>query len=250
VTRHDPTTPHRSATDSGTADSGTADSGTAVRARGISHAFPTAGQVVRALTDVDVDVARGAVTALVGPSGSGKSTLLRILACLQRPERGSVALAGIETTALSARARRALRRTHIGYVFQDPADNLLDYLTVGEHLTLGARLRGNTGTSVPQEILHALGLADRVDHHPRELSGGEQQRAALAFAAAGSPTLLVADEPTAQLDPTATGRVLDALRRLADHGHAVLAATHDPQVGAIADRVVELVDGRHVEPTP
>jgi ABC-type lipoprotein export system ATPase subunit len=220
----------------------TRDDGPAVLGHGITHHYPTRTRPVPALDEVDVTVERGGVTALVGPSGSGKSTLLRILACLERPETGSVEIAGVETTRLPARARRALRRTHIGYVYQDPADNLLDYLTVAEHLTLGARLRGSADDG--RKLLEILGLADRIGHYPRRLSGGEQQRTALAFAAVGSPTLLVADEPTAQLDRVSGRRVVTALRELADHGHTVLVATHDPEVSDTADRVVELVDGR------
>jgi ABC-type lipoprotein export system ATPase subunit len=214
----------------------------ALRCQGITHEYHVSGQSVHALTDVAVSARRGEVTALVGPSGSGKSTLLRILACQDRPEAGTVEIAGIETTTLSARGRRALRRTHVGYVYQDPADNLLDYLTVAEHLTLGARLRGSDDDGL--ELLGLLGMADRIGHYPRQLSGGEQQRVALAFAAVGEPTLLVADEPTAQLDRASAHLVVDALRRLADRGHTVLTATHDPEVSGAADRVVELVDGR------
>jgi ABC-type lipoprotein export system ATPase subunit len=209
---------------------------------GITHTYPTRGQAVSALTAVDVSAARGRITALVGPSGSGKSTLLRILACLVRPQAGSVEIAGVETTGLSARERRALRRTHIGYVHQDPADNLLGYLTIAEHLKLGAQLRKSDDNG--RDLLAGLGLGERIDHYPRHLSGGEQQRAALAFAAVGDPTLLVTDEPTAQLDRASGSRVAKALRRLADQGHTVLVATHDPEVSETADRLIELVDGR------
>jgi putative ABC transport system ATP-binding protein len=218
------------------------DDSVALRCQGITHEYHVSGQSVHALTDVAVSVERGQVTALVGPSGSGKSTLLRILACQARPQAGTVEIAGIETTVLSARQRRTLRRAHIGYVYQDPADNLLDYLTVAEHLTLGARLRGSDDDG--RKLLGVLGMDDRIGHYPRQLSGGEQQRVALAFAAVGEPTLLVTDEPTAQLDRGSARLVVGALRRLADHGHTVLVATHDPDVSGVAERVVELADGR------
>ncbi|MDQ0380391.1 ABC transporter ATP-binding protein [Amycolatopsis thermophila] len=212
---------------------------------GVGYDYPTPShhsESVRALSDVALSVHRGAITAVVGPSGSGKSTLLKILACLERPEEGRVWIDGTEVTALSARARRAIRRARVGYVFPDPADNLLDYLTVAEHLALAARLRGrDTGAG---RVLGTLGLEHRRDHVPRRLSGGEQQRLALAFAAVGEPAVVVADEPTAQLDRASAARAVEALRGLADRGQAVLLATHDPEVSRAADRVVELVDGR------
>ncbi|WP_228713667.1 ABC transporter ATP-binding protein [Prauserella endophytica] len=213
----------------------------ALRCAGVSHSYHVDGAPVRALTGVSLTAPRGAVTVLAGPSGSGKSTLLRILGCLDRPEEGSVEVEGVETAALSTRRRRALRRARIGYVFQDPADNLLGYLTVAEHVALGARLRGAGGD--PAALLDALGLGSRAGRRPAQLSGGEQQRVALAFAAAGGPPVLLADEPSAQLDRAATGLVVGALRELAARGHAVLVSTHDPEVLAVADEVIELVDG-------
>ncbi|MFJ8820027.1 MULTISPECIES: ABC transporter ATP-binding protein [Amycolatopsis] len=207
----------------------------------VTYDYPTRGETVHALSGVALTVPRGAITAVVGPSGSGKSTLLKILACLERPENGRVWIDGTEVTALSARARRAVRRTRVGYVFQDPADNLLDYLTVAEHLALAARLRGRDTSA---ELVGVLGLGHRTGHVPWRLSGGEQQRVALAFAAAGEPAVVIADEPTAQLDRDSAGRVVEALRLLADRGQAILLATHDPEVSRVADRVVELVDGR------
>ena len=213
------------------------------RCVGVTRTYPTAGAAVQALVGASVDVAAGEVTVLLGPSGSGKSTLLRIIAAVDRPDAGQVLLHGQDITALGARARRALRRRHVGYVFQDPADNLLEYLTVSEHLVLGGRLRGREDHKEREQLLHALGLAGRADHLPRQLSGGEQQRVAVGFAVIGGPTLLVADEPTAQLDHAAGQQVLAALRSLADLGVAVVAATHDAVLAAAADTVVPVVDG-------
>jgi ABC-type lipoprotein export system ATPase subunit len=141
-----------------------------------------------------------------------------------------------------------MRRTRLGFLYQSPADNLLEYLTVAEHLALGAALRG-LDTHDPQQaaLLDRLGLADRADHHPRQLSGGEQQRTAIAFAAIGPPALLVADEPTGQLDHHTADEVVAALRVMATTGVAVVAATHDPAVARQADRVVQLRDGQVVE---
>ncbi|MEU4670300.1 ATP-binding cassette domain-containing protein [Amycolatopsis sp. NPDC023774] len=168
--------------------------------------------------------------------------MLRLLACLERPVRGRVEVDGIDATALSARGRRGLRRRRLGYVFQNPVDNLLGYLTVDEHLELATRLRG-TGTA-SSELLAPLGLGHRGDSKPSGLSGGERERVALAFAAAGDPAALLTDEPTAQLDRTSAHLVGDAVRRLAALGHAVVVATHDPELVAVADDVIELVDGR------
>jgi putative ABC transport system ATP-binding protein len=220
----------------------TSDDTPALRGTGITHDYPTRGEAVAALSNVDMVVERGKITALAGPSGSGKSTLLRILACLVRPSAGTVEIAGVYTTGLSARQRRALRRTHIGYVHQDPADNLLGYLTVAEHLVLGARLRRSTDDG--RKLVEILDLGERTGHYPHQLSGGEQQRVALAFAAVGDPTLLIADEPTAQLDRVSARRVVEAVRQLADHGHTVLVATHDPDLIGMSDETIDLVDGR------
>ncbi|WIX82605.1 ATP-binding cassette domain-containing protein [Amycolatopsis carbonis] len=216
----------------------------ALRCEDVHQTYRTATHDVVALQEVSVYAARGRVTALVGPSGSGKSTLLWILACLERPVRGRVEVDGVDATALSARGRRGLRRKRLGYVFQNPVDNLLGYLTVDEHLELAARLRG-TGTP-SSELLATLGLGHRGDSRPSGLSGGEQQRVALAlaFAAAGDPAALLADEPTAQLDRASAHLVGDAVRRLAALGQAIVVATHDPELVTVADDVIELVDGR------
>jgi putative ABC transport system ATP-binding protein len=197
---------------------------------------------VTALDGVSLTLARGEFTALVGPSGSGKTTLLRLLACLDRADEGTVRLDGTEVTGLSGRRRARLRRHRLGIVFQSPPDNLLPYLTVREHLRLGAQLRGVPDED-PQELLAALSLSKRAGHRPAELSGGEQQRVAIAFAAVGRPALLLADEPTGQLDHVAAATVLDAFRALTDLGVTVIAATHDPAVSAAADRVVTMRDG-------
>jgi putative ABC transport system ATP-binding protein len=202
-------------------------------------------RAVPALRGVDLDLAAGTVTALVGPSGSGKSTLLRLLACVDRADGGTIEIDGIDVGRLSRRGRVRLRRHRLGFMFQSPADNLLEYLTVRQHLELGAQLRGlSKKNGQVDELLDRLGLADRAGHLPRQLSGGEQQRVAIAFASLGPPALLVADEPTGQLDHSTVDSVLDAFEVLAATGVAVVAATHDPSVARRADRVVYLRDGR------
>jgi putative ABC transport system ATP-binding protein len=218
--------------------------GTAATCVDVHRTYRSGDSRVAALRGVDLSVPTGALTALMGPSGSGKSTLLRLLGCLDRADGGEVRVAGVDVTRLSRAARIRLRRRRIGFMVQNPADNLLDYLTVREHLSLGARLRG-LAPDDPQIdlLLDRLGLDGRAGHLPRELSGGEQQRAAVAFAAVGPPALLVADEPTGQLDHATVDTVLAALRTLAETGVAVVAATHDPAVTRRADRVVQLRDG-------
>ncbi|MDT4986383.1 MAG: putative transport system ATP-binding protein [Micromonosporaceae bacterium] len=210
----------------------------------VVRSYPLGSSTVTALRGVDLRVAAGTVTALVGPSGSGKSTLLRLLACVDRADSGSVRVDGVEVTALSRAGRLRLRRRRLGLMFQSPADNLLEYLTVRHHLELGARLRGLPGNH-PQvgSLLTTLGLADRAEHLPRQLSGGEQQRLAIAFAALGPPVLLLADEPTGQLDHHTVGSVLDSFAVLAAAGVAVVAATHDRAVLERADRVIRMRDG-------
>ncbi|RBY88766.1 ABC transporter ATP-binding protein [Blastococcus sp. TF02A-26] len=197
---------------------------------------------VHALKGVDVVVPAGRVTAITGPSGSGKSSLLRILAAQDRPTAGRAVIAGQSLGGLSTRGLRTLRRRSIGYVFARPAQNLSPHLTVREHLAAAARLRGTEGDDAA-ELVDRLGLADRVDHRPAELSGGEQQRLAFAQAVTGRPALLVADEPTSELDSRTTADLLEAVRGLAGTGTTVVLATHDPLAAAAADRVVHLRSG-------
>ena len=214
--------------------------------RNVSRVYRSATGPVHALKAVDVAVEPGQVTAVVGPSGSGKSTLLRILAALDRPTEGEVEVAGMALNDLSRRSRRGLRRRHIGFVFARPADNLVPYLTAVEHLRLAADLRGVEVGDEPQRLLEALGLEHRAGHRPAHLSGGEQQRLALAAAVIGAPALVLADEPTAELDRASAGRLIDALRALADTGAALAVATHDALVVDAADVAVHLHEGEVV----
>jgi putative ABC transport system ATP-binding protein len=216
----------------------------AVSCRGVVRTYHLDGSEVGALRGVDLELPPGTFTALVGPSGSGKSTLLRLLACVDRPDKGSIEIDGTETAALSRARRQALRRRRLGFMFQAPADNLLSYLTVRQHLRLAAQLRGrSTRDGQAEALLERLGLADRANHLPAQLSGGEQQRVAIAFASVGPPALLVADEPTGQLDHSTVDSVLDGFLAMADAGVAVVAATHDPVVARRAHRVVRMRDG-------
>ena len=224
---------------------------------GLVKEYATATGTVRALKGVDAAFPAGRVTAVVGPSGSGKSSLLRILACVDRPTAGSVRVGGTDVAALGARGRRRVRRRLIGYVFQQPGDNLLPYLTAREQLELAAQLRGRAGsgedgpppptgrvgTGEVDRLLGALGLEHRAGHRPEQLSGGEQQRLAFAAAVIGGPALVVADEPTAELDTEAGERLMRAVLGLRERGVSLVVSSHDPVVTGAVDGIVRLHDG-------
>jgi putative ABC transport system ATP-binding protein len=206
--------------------------------------YATASEQVQALRGVDLSFRRGAVAAVVGASGSGKSSLLRLLAGLDLPTSGKVLLNGLNLAAMSPRRLRAVRSSTVGFVFQRPSDNFVSYLTVDEHLRLAARAAKRADGPGADELLDALGIAHRRDHLPDELSGGEQQRAAFAQVLRAGPAIVVADEPTAELDSRSAEDLLAAIRGLAEHGVAFVIATHDPGVTRMADDVVELDHGR------
>jgi ABC-type lipoprotein export system ATPase subunit len=204
--------------------------------------YATAAGTAAALTDVDVDLEPGRLSVVAGPSGSGKSSLLRVLAGLHRPTRGTVAVAGTDITRMRTGSLRRLRRRTMGVVLQNPADNLLEYLTAVEQVELAARLRG-ASTADADALLDAVGLADRAGSPPAQLSGGEQQRVAFAAAAIGTPTLLLADEPTAQLDAGAGAALVETMRSLVLGGATLVVTSHDDAVIDAADHVVRLRDG-------
>jgi putative ABC transport system ATP-binding protein len=209
---------------------------------GLVKIYRTATGEVHALKGVDAAFPAAAVSAVVGPSGSGKSSLLRILAGLDRPSAGQVRIGDVRLSGLSPTRLRRLRRRLLGYVVQRPGDNLIPYLTVAEHVALAARLRG-AGDADGAELLELLGLADRRRHLPRQLSGGEQQRLAFARAVVGDPPLVVADEPTAELDRASGAALLEAVAALAARGTGLVLATHDPAVVRLAERTLFLRHG-------
>jgi putative ABC transport system ATP-binding protein len=218
-------------------------SNAAASCHGVVRIYWSESGEVHALKGIDAEFAPGTVTAIVGPSGSGKSSLLRILACVDRPTAGQVSIGGQDVTALPAAQRRRIRRGQVGYVFQRPAENLLPYLTVRDHLLLAARLRGRVDNQDTAHLLDVLELADRAGDQAHELSGGEQQRLAFANAVIGGPALVLADEPTAELD-SATGEALMAtVAGLKERGTSFVITTHDPVVMGNVDRTLFLRHG-------
>ena len=214
----------------------------AVRFQDLAKTYRTASGEVRALRGVSATFPAAALVAVAGPSGSGKSSLLRLIAGMDRPSSGTVVVSGVTIDRASSRARRRMRRHAVGYVFQRPSDNFLPHLTVGEHLDRVAR-DGHV-----DEVLEALGIAARVGHRTAELSGGEQQRAAFAQALVSGARVVVADEPTAELDTASGDAVLGAIRELRGRGVTFVLATHDPAVMRAADVLLRLDHGEVVEP--
>lgn len=210
---------------------------------GVVKIYETATGEVHALKGIDATFWDKSVTAVVGPSGSGKSSLLRIMAGLDRPTAGSVMIGDTELARMSPAGLRRIRRRLVGYVFQRPSDNLIPYLTVREHLEAAARLRGLAAANT-EALLDRLGIGHRADHYPHQISGGEQQRTAFAQAVIGAPTLVVADEPTAELDSHSANALLEIVSGLAWEGFSsFVIATHDPTVVADADRTLSLRHG-------
>ena len=212
--------------------------------KGVGRRLPSGGRMLAILNAIDLDVRRGEFVAVLGPSGSGKSTLLALMAGLDRPSSGEVLFEGERIDAWSEDRLALLRRHKIGFVFQ--AFQLLGNLTARENVMLPMELLGlSQARRRAEELLGAVGLSERGHHYPSQLSGGEQQRVALARAFAPRPALLLADEPTGNLDG-ATGRVvLDLLVKMrAEEGATLVLVTHDPAVAELADRRIHLLDGR------
>ncbi len=217
---------------------------TVIECRALTKCYDPRHPEAVALRHVDLCVERGEMVAIMGPSGCGKSTLLHLLGGLDVPTSGSVILNGQRFDDLSEAKRAVLRRRHVGYVFQ--FFNLIANLTVAENVELPILLAGRSqreARAERQELLDSLGVGIYADKPPAELSGGQQQRVALARALANHPEVLLADEPTGNLDSEATGEVIDVLRGYHAVGQTIILVTHDQRVGAAADRLLRMEDG-------
>src|SRR5881398_1936103 len=223
-----------------------------IQLNGVRKVFFTDEVETHALSDVHLEIREGEYVAIAGPSGCGKTTLLSILGLLDTPSDGVYTLAGQNVTSLSAADRARVRNRQIGFIFQ--AFNLIGDLTVYENVELPLTYRtGDAALSASErrrrvtEALERVGMAHRQKHYPAQLSGGQQQRVAVARAVVGDPAILLADEPTGNLDSSNGGAVMDLLRELHRNGATICMVTHDPRYAQHADRTVALFDGRVVE---
>ena len=218
----------------------------AIEIRGLTKVFGSGETAVRALDGVDLTIERGEMVAIMGPSGSGKSTLLHLLGALETPSSGTIALGGRRFDGLDDRELTLMRREGIGFVFQ--FFNLLPSLTAEENVLLPALIAGVRDDATAARagaLLDRVGLAGRAAHLPSELSGGEQQRVSIARALLMEPELVLADEPTGNLDSKSEAQVLQLLAELnRSEGHTIVMVTHDPDAAAVAGRVVLMRDGR------
>jgi len=221
-----------------------------IQCRGVSKSYRKGSTVVTPLEKLDLDVAGGEFLALMGPSGSGKTTLLNLLSGIDSPTEGSLLMGGTEIAKLSRRELTKWRAKHVGYIFQ--LYHLVPVLTAFENVELPLLLAPMSKKERRERVESALalvGLADRMHHTPSELSGGQEQRVAIARALVADPSLLVADEPTGDLDRESATRILDLLRQLSrDHGKTIVMVTHDPRAAEAADRTLHLEKGQLILP--
>ncbi|MFZ3171097.1 MAG: ABC transporter ATP-binding protein [Carboxydocellales bacterium] len=213
----------------------------------ISKFYQTGSITINALDKIDLDIAGGEMLAIIGPSGSGKSTLMNMLGCLDVPSEGQYFLDGREISKLSEDALAEIRNQKIGFVFQ--SFNLLNSLTALENVELPLIYRGMAAgerRQMAQQALNLVGLSDRLHHKPTELSGGQQQRVAIARALAGNPPVILADEPTGNLDSRSGIEIMGMLKELNRQGKTIILITHDPEIAKQVQRVIKIQDGRIV----
>jgi ABC-type lipoprotein export system ATPase subunit len=221
-----------------------------VRARGLRKEYGKGEGLVRAVDSVDLDVAAGETVAVMGPSGCGKSTLLHLLGGLDRPSGGELRLAGQRVDQMSEKALARLRRDTIGFVFQ--AFHLMEELTAAENVEVPALLAGRPARAARQratELLDRVGLASRAGFLPSKLSGGQRQRVAIARALVNEPLVVLADEPTGNLDSAATLDVLRLFETLHESGQTLVIVSHDSRIAATADRLISMRDGAFIDET-
>ena len=222
----------------------------AYRLEGVTREYGRSGHGVVAARDINVTIDRGEFVAIVGPSGSGKTTLLQLMGALDRPTSGRITCDGQDLAAMSERDLSRLRRDHIGFVFQQ--FNLIPTLTAGQNVEAAAARRSSSDRhELAKRLLAEVGLTQRIGHLPSQLSGGEQQRVAIARALANTPSVLLADEPTGNLDSTTGQEILTLLHRIcSDHDTTIVLITHDSAIAHQAPRTVRLADGAVVEDSP
>ena len=221
-----------------------------LRARGLRKEYGKEEGLVRAVDGVDLDIGAGETVAVMGPSGCGKSTLLHLLGGLDRPSGGEVSLNGRRIDNLGEKALARMRRTDVGFVFQ--AFHLMEELTAIENVELSALLAGRSPRAArrrAEELLEQVGLADRARFLPSALSGGQRQRVAIARALSNEPSVVLADEPTGNLDSAATLGVLRLFESLHESGQTLVIVTHDARIAATADRMISMRDGAFVDET-
>ena len=223
---------------------------TLIKMEGVKKVFYTDEVETHALSEIHLEIKKGTYISIAGPSGCGKSTLLSILGLLDSPTDGSYMLNGQPVGKLTISERTRIRNREIGFIFQ--AFNLIGDLTVYENVELPLTYRGTSSAERKQKVQNALervGMAHRLRHYPSQLSGGQQQRVAVARALVGDPLILMADEPTGNLDSKNSEAVMDLLRQLHGEGATICMVTHDPRFASVADRSIHLFDGRIVEET-
>ena len=222
-----------------------------IEVQDLTKVYGTGAAAVHALDGVNLTIDEGEFVAIMGPSGSGKSTLMNILGCLDRPTEGRYWLGGEDVGGLSKAQLAAIRNRQIGFVFQ--SYNLLPRSTALKNVLLpllysrDERRNASEREALARQALEAVGLDDRVDHRPSEMSGGEQQRVAIARALVNEPLLIMADEPTGNLDTSSSQEIVDILLGLHERGRTIVMITHEPDLGAQAQRIVNLLDGRVVD---